>query len=223
MPSKRKKKTKKKIQHEAFIPLVFLTFVLWTLYRLLFDFPVIFDELLGKAIFFAVPVFLYVSITGMTEIVETFSLVKMRKGLFKGIAIGGIFGFVAAILAVLAKGTSIIQIPYYFADWFWWEMFLAIITSFWETLFFFSFVMLVIQDKYKQWPLFKQVSLVALIFLIFHIPNTLLRFSLTDSLLQFLLLFVFAYGQALLFNNKKNAYIILITQAIWGMVLLVHF
>ena len=223
MPSKRKKKTRKIIKHEAFLPLLSLTFLLWFLYRLLFDFPVIFDELIGKAIFFALPILLYISITGAVEIIETFSLEKMKSGLFKGLAIGGIFGFVAAILAIVTKGTGVIKIPYYFADWFWWEMFLALLTAFWETLFFFSFIMTIIQQKYQKWSLLKQVSLVALIFLIFHIPNTLLRFSLKDSLFQIGLLYLFAYGQAMIFASKKNAYTILLTQAIWGMVLLVHF
>ena len=223
MPSKRKKKTKKTIKHEAFLPLLLLTFLIWLLYRFLFDFPVIFDELIGKAIFFALPVLLYISITGSTEIIETFSLAKMRSGLLKGLAVGGIFGFVAAILAVLTKGTGVIKIPYYFADWFWWEMFLAMLTAFWETLFFFSFVMTVIQQKYKKWSLLKQVAIVSLIFLVFHLPNTFLRFSLRDSLFQVGLLYLFAYGQAMIFSSKKNAYVLLITQAIWGMVLLVHF
>ena len=220
---KKSRSTKRSYNHQVFWPLLFLTFILWLVYRSIFSFSVFFDELLGKAIFFAFPVLVYVSVTGMREIMDSFSFKKMRSGLLLGLAVGGIFGFLGAILGLLAKGGVVAPIDFYLADWFWWEMFLAILTSFWETLFFFSFVMLVIQDKLKDWPLLKQVSLVAAIFLLFHLPNLILRFNGAAIFLQSLLLFALAYGEALFFSRNKNAYALVLIQAIWGMVLLIHF
>jgi hypothetical protein len=227
MPSKRKSKTKRrqsqKQKHQLFWPLLVLVFVFWFLYRVLSSFSVFFDELVGKAIFFAFPVLIYLTITGFSATMETLSFAKLRKGLLIGLVIGGIMGFVAVIAKALLNAGQIQPLAFYAAENFWWEMFLAILTSFFETLFFFSFVMLVIDDRYKKWSLMSKVLVVALVFLIFHLPNLFLRFSLETIYLHTMLLFAFALGQALLFYIQRNAYTLLMTQAIWGMVLLIHF
>jgi hypothetical protein len=227
MPSK--KNNKKKIEaissskHEAFLPILVLTFLMWFFYRSVFHFPVWFDETVGKLVFFALPVLLYVSISGNKEIFETLSFKKIKPGLLLGLAIGGIFGFSGALLGALNRGGSVALVPYYFADWFWKEMFLAIMTGFWETLFFYSFVMIIIDSKFSHFSLLKRVILVALIFLIFHLPNIFARFSLSEVILQIMLIFAFACGQALIFYKRRNAYLLILVQAIWGMVLLIHF
>jgi len=225
MPSKKHKKiTAVNIKkHEAFLPLLFLTFLLWVFYRSIFNFPVWFDESIGKLVFFALPVLLYVSISGNTEIFATFSFKKLKPGLLLGLAIGGVFGFAGAFLGALSRGGQVTFLPHYLADWFWWEMFLAVMTGFWETLFFFSFVMIIVEEKFRNLSMIRRISLVALIFLLFHLPNIIARFSSTEVIFQILLLFVFACGQALIFYNRRNAYLLVIVQAIWGMVLLIHF
>jgi hypothetical protein len=227
MPSKKRNKTKrrqsKKQKHQLFWPLLVLVFILWLIYRVLFSFSVFFDELIGKAVFFAFPVLIYLAVTGFSSTMETLSLNKLKKGLLLGLAIGGLLGFVAVITKVLLQKNQIQPMAYYLADGFWREMFLAILTSFFETLFFFSFVMLIVEDRYKKWSLIKKIVTVALIFLIFHLPNLFLRFNWQEVYLNSGLLFIFAIGQALLFYAQRNAYTLLMTQAIWGMVLLIHF
>lgn len=223
MPSKKIKKTVKSRKHEAFLPILLLTFLLWIFYRSIFHFSVWFDESVGKLVFFALPVLLYVSISGSTSIFETFSLKKLKPGLLLGLAVGGVFGFAAAFLGALSRGGVVSSIPYYFADWFWKEMFLAILTGFWETLFFYSFVMIVINEKFAGFSLLRKIIMVAVVFLFFHLPNIFARFSLTESLFQILLIFAFACGQALIFYKRRNAYLLVLVQAIWGMVLLIHF
>jgi hypothetical protein len=227
MPSKKRKMTKrkqsKKQQHQLFWPLLILVLIIWVIYRTLFSFSVFFDELVGKAIFFAFPVLIYLAITGFSLTMESLAFKKLKKGLLLGLAIGGLLGFVVIITKILLQEGQIQPIAYYLADNFWWEMFLAILTGFFETLFFFSFVMLVIEDRYKNWSLLKKIIIVALIFLIFHLPNLLLRFNWEVVYLNSILLFIFAIGQALLFYAQRNAYTLLMTQAIWGMVLLIHF
>jgi len=225
MPSKKRNRTKqsKKQKHELFWPLLILVFILWLIYRMLFSFSVFFDELVGKAVFFAFPVLIYLAITGFSLTMETLALKKLKKGLMFGLAIGGLLGFIVVISKALFQESQIQPMAYYLADDFWWQMFLAILTSFFETLFFFSFVMLVIEDRYKKWSLLKKVIVVSLVFLIFHLPNLFLRFTWELVYLNSALLFAFAIGQALLFYAQRNAYILLMTQAIWGMVLLIHF
>lgn len=225
MPSKRKNKktSRRQVDHHLFWPLLILVFLLWLLYRVLFSFPVFFDELVGKSIFFAFPVLIYISITNWPAIMETFAPSRMRRGLWLGLAMAGIFGFSAAIMSALRKGVVIAPLPIFMAEQFWWELFLALLTSFFETFFFFNFVMTVIMDRYQHWPQAKQIATVALIFLIFHLPNLFLRFDGQAVIWQIILLFTLAYGEAILFLKWRNAYALVMVQAIWGMVLLLHF
>ena len=224
MPSRRKtsRRRGRPARHAAFFPLLILSFVFWFIYRGVFQFSVLFDELIGKAIFFGLPVWLYILMSGFDEIADTFAAYKLKRGLMMGIAIGGLFGFVASILLVWQSST-IIPTFAFLTNGFWTEFTLALLTGFWETLFFFSFVMLVIQQMFKNWSLFHQVLLVAIIFLIFHLPNIALRFQGIDLWYQSGLLALFAIGQALLFFREKNGYSLVISHALWGMVLLLHF
>ncbi|MGD9129611.1 MAG: CPBP family glutamic-type intramembrane protease [Candidatus Woesebacteria bacterium] len=225
MPSKRKSKKRRiaKKSHLLFFPLLFLVLLLWVVYRSIFSFPVWFDESIGKAIFFAIPVWLYVLVSNFRPIVNSFAFFKMKRGLMLGLAVGGIFGFVTSLIGVIQKNANIEAAMLFTSDKFWWEFFLALMTAFWETLFFFSFIYTVIQDKYAHWDLLKRVLLASLIFLVFHLPNTFLRFtSLNHILAQIFLLFLFAIGQSLLFEKEKNAYALVLSHSIWGMVLLIH-
>lgn len=225
MRSKRKQQTNPSPRSQAliaFYPILVLTLILWVLYRSLFVFPVWFDEIFGKALFFGFPVWLFVTISGASFIKDTFAPHKLHSGLLLGIAVGGVFGFTTSLISLLQRG-GVIQPAWLFSsDMFWTEFALALFTAFWETLLFYSFVMTVIQQKYPSWSLTKQALMTAGIFVLFHIPNTLLRFDPAVAAGQILLLFLFALGQAFLFESKRNAYALVLSHAIWGMVLLTH-
>lgn len=234
MPLK-KKKTSSKVKktssasrgrhltHQVFFPIVVFTIVLWFLYRSLFNFPVWFDEIIGKSIFFGLPVWAYISVTGFRPIIDSFRLKKLYPGVLKGLAIGGIFGFTTIFIRLLQSGGSIEPALVFLVERFWWEMLLGMFTAFWETIFFFSFVMTVIQDRFRKWSLIKQIILVTTIFMLFHIPNTFLRFDFISVLPMLMLLTLFSIGQSLLFSSKQNGYLLVISHTIWGMVLLIYF
>lgn len=232
MPSKKKplKPLPKRIyaperdKHVFFVPMLFLAFTVWVIYRAIFrnEFPVWFDETIGKALFFGLPVWFYIIITNARAIPETFSLAKLKPGLMLGVAVGGVYGFAAAIASLLAKGGAVAAAPLFRETLFWGEFMLALFTGFWETLFFYSFVMTVIQEKLRKWSLVNQVLLTTAIFLAFHLPNTLLRFSGAAVISQLILLGLFAVGQAFFFAHNKNGYALAVSHALWGMVLLVH-
>lgn len=225
MPSKKKIKTKRAAHTDAtvvFYPLLLLTLILWILYRSLFYFPVWFDEIIGKALFFGFPVWLYITISGATEIMESFSLKKFQPGILLGLAVGGMFGFTTSVIALLQTGVVVEPAWLFSSDLFWKEFILALFTSFWETLLFFSFVMTVIMKKYPNWSLTLQAVFTAFIFMVFHVPNAFIRFETTIAIWQILILFLFALGQAFLFASRRNGYALVLSQAIWGMVLLTH-
>lgn len=206
----------------VFFPLLTLVLVLWVLYRGMFNFPIWFDEIIGKAIFFGLPVWLYVTLTGSNSVVKSLSPEKLKSGLLLGVAVGGVFGFVFSILSIIQNGAVVEAVSLFDSNIFWYEFILALFTAFWETLLFFSFVMTTIQDKFKNWPMLSQVILVALIFLVFHIPNIILRYDMASVLPQVFILFLFAIGQGFLFYSRKNSFALILSHAIWGMVLLVH-
>lgn len=226
MPSnRRRQKARSKSaqpRHAAFFPLLVLSFIFWLIYRGVFQFPIYFDEIVGKAIFFGLPVWLYVLVSGYQRISDTFAVYKIKRGLMLGIAVGGVLGFVTS-LVLTWRGGEFYRSFAFLTDQFWWEFFLAIVTSFWETLFFFSFVMLVIQDTKRRWSFMTQLLFVMAVFLIFHLPNTFLRFQGVNVAYQVGLLALFALGQALLFARERNGYSLVLSQALWGMTLLLHF
>jgi hypothetical protein len=230
MPSLQKTQTNDRVvalakqSHVVFYPLLCLTLILWILYRSLFTFPVWFDEIIGKALFFGLPVWLYITVAGSKKITETLSMRKLQPGVLLGLAMGGIFGFITTLLALLAKDSQIEAVALFNSSRFWGEFILALFTAFWETLLFFSFALTVIQEKYENWSESSQALLTAGIFLIFHIPNIIIRFhgSVETMVLQALLLFLFALGQSFVFIGRRNTYALILSHAIWGMVLLVH-
>lgn len=222
MPSK-KNNRRAELTHQAFVPMVIMTLVLWVLYRSLFSFPVWFDETVGKAVFLGLPVWLYVSMTGFRPIIDSLRLSKFKPGLWRGLAVGGLYGFATVFIRLWQTGGGLQLVPVFLADRFWWEFLLALLTGFWESIFFFSFMISVIQDRFADWNLAKQLTLVMSIFLLFHIPNTFLRFDLVLVDPVLFLLTLFALGQSLLFNAKHNAYTLILSHALWGMVLLVYF
>lgn len=206
----------------VFFPLVILTLVMWFLYRGLFEFPVWFDETIGKALFFGLPVWLYLGVTDTTAILDTFSFRKLKTGLLLGIAVGGVFGFVFSLLSILQSGGVVQAVNLFDSSLFWYEFALSIFTAFWETLLFYSFIMTIIREKFADWSMLNHVLLTALIFLVFHMPNTLLRYETSLIIPQLFTLLLFAIGQGFLFYSRKNAYALVLSHAIWGMVLLVH-
>lgn len=206
----------------VFFPLVILTLILWFLYRALFSFPVWFDETIGKALFFGLPVWLYVSIGDGKSILNTFSPAKLKTGLLLGITVGGVFGFVFSLLSIIQSGGTVQAVDLFESNQFWYEFMLAVFTAFWETLLFYSFIMTILREKFQDWSVLKQVALTAFIFLIFHIPNTFLRYDMSLVAPQLFTLLLFALGQGFLFYSRKNAYALVLSHAIWGMVLLVH-
>jgi hypothetical protein len=227
MPSKSKLKLKKNSAVNAsprilFVTLVCISFLLWIFYRSLFNFSVLFDETIGKAIFFGLPILIYVNCLKDKQIFETIKPSKLFPGLLRGLAYGGMFGFVVVVASLLKSGRSIMAVPVFIVDEFWHEFFLALLTAFWESLFFFGFIQIIMGKVFKQIKSLDKIMLVGLIFLIFHLPNIILRFGGFDVSFLILLLYLFGMGQAIIFEKERNIYTIMMTHAIWGLALMIH-
>lgn len=214
--------------HRYFLHSLGVMFLIWSLYRYLFTgMPVVIDESVGKLIFFGIPVWTYVILTQAPLLYDELSPKIFFKGLFLGLAFGGIFGFVGT-LATLSGKSNVLIAPMFISVNFWWQFFLGLLTGFWESMFFFSWVFATLQLAFPSWNLVKVSLFNMLVFVLFHIPNLLIRFDDTWStsfstyfFSQIFLLVAFSLGQGLLFYRYRNLYLLTITHAIWGMVLLV--
>ncbi len=230
MPSKRNRRKSKrspravsrKVAQPIFFSVLLLSLVLWVMYRSLFSFETWFDESIGKALFFGVPVWVFVTITRFKAVPDTFGLSRLKQGLLIGLAVGGVYGFAATVARLFVGEQTVVSALLFSSNQFWWLFFLALLTAFWETLFFFSFVLKVIQEVYEYWSELGQIAVAAAIFVVFHIPYVVLYTSGIQILGQVLLLMLFAFGQGFLFTRRENGYALVISHAIWGMVLLTH-
>lgn len=220
--SRTRKKTSQTHNPALFWMIVGFTLVMWILYRSLFEFPVWFDETIGKALFFGVPVWLFVVIAQAREVIDPWVPQRFNVGSLRGLAYGGVIGFIGSITVLLTRQVTIQAAPLFSTGTFWYEFFFALMTGFWETVFFFAFTQTMIAILYPKWRLGRKIALTAMIFLLFHIPNAFLRFDVMTALYQIPLLLLFALGQALIFTRERNGYTLALTHAIWGMVLLVH-
>lgn len=215
----------KNLQHDpsiVFIPILILTFVLWMFYRLVLDFPIWFDETIGKAVFFGLPVWLYITITQDRAITETFSWKKFEPGILLGLAFGGLYGFATSLFIVWSGGGGVQPAMLFVSPAFWNEFLLALCTGFWETILFFSLIQTVVRHRFSRWSMTQVVVLTASIFVLFHIPNMFLRADAVAVVSQLLLITLFGIGQSLLFYQLKNSYVLILSQAFWGLVLMTH-
>jgi len=209
--------------HMFFYPLVALVLLVWTVYRAVFSFPVWFDESIGKAIFFGFPVFMYVAVSGFSDIAQSLRPGNFRVGLFRGLAFGGVFGFAAAIAVISSQNRTVLAAPLFSAGSFWREFGLAVLTGFWESLFFYGFIMSVVISLKPHWTMLRHVFFAGALFALFHIPNIILQYQGAGSILGYIfLVFAFGLGQAFLFARERNLYTLMVVHAIWGMTLLIH-
>lgn len=206
------------------VPLLFQIiglFVIWALYRSLALFPEWFDEIIAKGIVFGIPSILYArnAIRGS----EKLGIVASRfwPGLYMGLLVGGIYGFVGAGRSIFG-GVPVEPALLFSSSAFWFQFFLAMMTAWWESVFFFGFIMNALQDEYRFSEIVSVIGAV-LVFIIFHAPLRIMLAGFSSvTVAQLMLLAIFAAGQSILFLRTKSVYAVTISHALWGMVLMVY-
>ncbi len=190
--------------------------LLW--YRLTFHAPVWVDEMIAKAAIFGFPVILFLRTHHLSSSKIGFSKATFWSGAYRGLAIGGLFGFTAMIASRLHH--SSVLIPNLFSSpLFWWTFFLAMVTAWWESLFFYGLVQTVLTKLFNNEV--KTLIFTTLIFVVFHAPRLLLMQGV-GSIPSLCLLGLFALGQAIVFARTKSLTTIMVSHAFWGMALLVY-
>ena len=196
-------------------------FILWALYRTFFQFPEWVDEIFVKAVVFGGPAFLYARRVMGGQDKLGLSVKNFWCGMYFGLFIGGLYGFVG-VLRSLMHGVHIEPIPLFSSSAFWYQFFLAIMTAWWESLFFFGYIMNALKEEYRL-PEVASVIGAMLVFVVFHAPLRILLggwSAVTFS--QLAILGIFAVGQSILFLRTRSIFSVTLSHALWGMVLLVY-
>ena len=202
-----------------FIRSVSIVFLIWVCYRAFVQLPEWVDEIFAKAVVFGIPTILYAR-NHVRSGSHQIGLEKIRfwPGLYIGLMVGGLYGFVGVLRSIL-HADEIMPVMLFSSSIFWRTFFLAIMTAWWESLFFFGYVLNALIDKVKY-----EIPAVAIatgVFLLFHLPLRLIIGG-PGLLSALFLLTLFAIGQSILYLRTRSLYSIAISHAIWGMVLLLY-
>lgn len=208
-----------KDKNYLFWMLVSVSFFSLVLYRFTVKAPIWFDEVVFKALIFGGPLWIYAIISKHPPEYFGMDVKRFWPGAFNGLAIGGILSFIATIAYSFRKQSVLIP-GLFSSSLFWTEFGLAFATAWWESLFFYGLILPVLKGKMKDEV--NALSVVSLVFLLFHIPNVVLKVGLTASLQPLLLLTLFAFGQGIIFLRTKSISTVVVSHAFWGMALLVY-
>ncbi len=200
--------------------LVGLSFVGLVVYRAFFQFPVWFDEIIAKAFLFGLPFFLYALLNREKLPSLKMTLKRFWLGAYLGLALGGALGFVAMLASALKTGGQILIPNLFFASDFWWTFFLALATAWWESIFFYGFILNVLLNaRNNEWRASLETTG---LFLLFHAPILLIRGGVAAAMIPLLLLSLFAFGQAVIYLRFRSLIAMVVSHAFWGMALLVY-
>lgn len=202
-----------------FASLIAGSFIVLLLYRTFINQPVWFDEIFFKSVLFGGPVWIYAWKSRRSPYFFGFEKDRFWIGAFNGLAIGGVFSFIALVASAVEKGQ--VLVPYLFNSPSFWSQFgLAFATAWWESLFFYGLVLSVLADRFKnEWI---SCGVATLIFLLFHAPVLILRGGWASGAEGLALLAFFAFGQAILFLRTRSISSVIVSHAFWGMALLVY-
>lgn len=199
--------------------LILLSFFSLVLYRFTVSAPIWFDEIVFKALIFGAPVWIYALMTKKKPAFFGLEASTFWVGAFNGLAIGGILSFIAMITYGLRKQTMLIP-GLFSSSLFWNEFGLAFATALWESIFFYGLILPVVRLKTKDD--LNALAFVSVVFLLFHVPNLVLKVGWMGSFQPLLLLTAFAFGQGIIFLRTKSVATVIVSHAFWGMALLVY-
>lgn len=206
----------------SFFFLMMSLLVLWVGYRAVTDFTVWFDEGVAKAIVFGLPVFWFASRSRFVASEIGLNSEKLFPGLFLGLAIGGLYGF-AGLIAEAVRGREIVQAAFYLMPEFWWLAFLAFLTAWWESLFFFGLPVQYVRSVASWLSDILLGSFVVVFFLLFHAPLRIIVTGPTPAFfVQMGVLALFAIGQFVVYTRTRNMYTLVLSHFFWGLVLEIY-
>lgn len=194
----------------------------WIAYRALVRMPVWFDEGVAKAIVFGLPVFWLAARSKFIANEIGLDSRRMLTGLYLGLAVGGLYGFMG-ILTEVFSGRQVAAVNLFSTSQFWWLAFLALLTSWWESLFFFGLPVQFIRSTASWFSESLTAIFVVVLFLLFHAPLRLIVAGYSPFfLVQMGVLTMFAIGQYILYTRTRNMYAIVLSHLFWGLTIEIY-
>ncbi len=196
--------------------------VIWVAYRAMVAMPVWFDEGVAKALVFGLPVFWFAARSKFVANELGLDPRRMLPGLYLGLAVGGLYGFMG-ILTEVVGGRQVVAGNLFGTDQFWWLAFLALLTAWWESLFFYGLPVQYIRSVAPWFSETLTASFTVCLFLLFHAPLRLLVAGYSPFfLVQMGVLLLFAIGQYILYVRTKNMYAVVLSHLLWGLVIEIY-
>ncbi len=196
--------------------------VIWVAYRAAVRMPVWFDEGVAKAIVFGLPVFWFAARSPFVASEIGLQPRRLLPGLYLGLAAGGLYGFMG-ILTEVSSGRQVAMAPLFATAEFWWLAFLALLTAWWESLFFFGLPVQFVRSIAAWFSDTVLGILVIGLFLLFHAPLRLIVAGYSPFfLVQMGVLALFAAGQYILYARTKNMYALVLSHLFWGLVIEIY-
>lgn len=196
--------------------------MVWVAYRAFVQMPVWFDEGIAKAAVFGLPVLLLTARSRFMAQNIGLDPSKLFVGLNLGTAIGGIYGF-AAVLSQLLAGREVVAGAFFATDTFLYWAGLALLTAWWESLFFFGLPVQYLRSVASWLSDWWVGGFVTVFFLLFHAPlRLMLTGSNPDFIAQMAILCLFVVGQYVLYTRTRNMYALVLSHFFWGLVIQVY-
>lgn len=195
---------------------------IWIAYRAFVQMPVWFDEGVAKAVVFGLPVFWFAARSRFISNEIGLDVRKLIPGLYLGLAVGGLYGFMG-ILTEVFSGRQVAAANLFATTEFWWLAFLALLTAWWESLFFFGLPIQFIRSVAAWFSDTLIAVFVVVLFLLFHAPLRLIVAGYTPFfLVQMGVLTLFVIGQYILYTRTRNMYALVLSHLLWGLVIEIY-
>jgi len=174
-----------------------------------------------KALVFGMPAWVYAREVKNSNAKIGLSNKSFWKGMFIGLLLGGFYQFVV-VLGFRLRGEENLRYFLLSSPAFWKVFLLAVLTAWWESLFFFGYVLNRLLEKTKNVEMVA-VGLAIIVFLIFHAPLRVILVGSSQQLIgELIILGIFAAGQAILYLRTRSLYAVTISHALWGLVFMIY-
>lgn len=196
-------------------------FILWGLYRLLFRFPLVIEELFLKPLVFMPALISALLGEGKRRrgILRAFGFRRKRLSLsvYYGLTLGVVY-VLAAGLGKLVFSKEIVVGGFSGEPWRLLNLFiLSLATAFWEQTVFSGFMLLRFMQVFRdEWT---SVGLVSFLFMLLHLPILWLDAGKQPIfiLVQLLLFFLVGFGNAVLMLRTRNILAPILSHIFWAM------
>ncbi len=193
-------------------------FVLWGLYRLLFRFPTVVEELVFKPLVFLLPVLSVLSGEGKRGrmLFEAFGLRRagLALSIYFGLTLGVVYFLVVRLASFIPSGERLVLTVSAFP--FFGLLGLSLATAVWEQMVFSGFVLSRLYLFFRnEW---ESVALTAFLYTLLHLPILWLEShaSISFIVIQLILFFLVGMGNAILMLRTRNLVAPILSHTFWA-------